>query len=346
VTVGGTLTAAGGTQTRVTFNGAGTLNIGDDFTSGGTLTPGNGTVIYNGSVLQTAGAYTYNHLTIANNGGSVSAGGALTVNGNFTVNTGAVFFAGAATHTLRGNFTDNGSFNADTGAVRFAGSALQNLAGATTFNNLTLDNGAGLSIGSDIIVDGTLTFTDGDITTGANVVGIGSTTDCGTAGNGGYVIGKLRKNFTSTLTNCTFEVGDSNYYVPVDITFSSVGTAGALTVSTTGADHAEIATSGINSSLNLTRYWTLTRDATLAFTDFGATFNFNTNDVKPGADTDNFIAQRYAAGGWANAAVVSAQPTSFQVSGATDVGDFTAGEPVIANFTRERELIYIRESYY
>lgn len=345
VSVGGTLTSAGGTQTRVTFSGAGTLSIGDDFTGGGTFTAGTGTVVYNGNVIQTAGAYTYNHLTIANNGGSVSPGGALTVNGNFSVNPSATFFAGASTHVLRGNFTNNGSFNADTGVIQFAGSALQNLTGTTAFNDAILNNAAGLNLANNITVNGTLTFTSGNIVTGSNVVIIGSTADCGTAGNGGYVIGSLRKNFTPLLTNCAFEVGDANYYTPVNVTFSSVGTAGALTVSTTGADHAQITSSGIDPSLNLTRYWTLTRDATLAFTDFGAVFNFNANDVKPGANTANFIAQRYA-GGWSNTTVVSAQPTSFQVSGATDIGDFTAGEPIISNFSREEELIYMREVYY
>ena len=50
-------------QNAITFTGAGTLNIGGNFTPGtGSFTPATGTVNYTGATPQAVGAVTYFHL--------------------------------------------------------------------------------------------------------------------------------------------------------------------------------------------------------------------------------------------------------------------------------------------
>jgi parallel beta-helix repeat protein len=75
----GAVTVSGGinvpnARSRVTFTGAGTLNVTGAFQSTGTLTPGTGLVNYTGSA-QTVGAYAYNSLALSGSGSKTFAAG-------------------------------------------------------------------------------------------------------------------------------------------------------------------------------------------------------------------------------------------------------------------------------
>ena len=81
---------------------------------------------------------------------------------------------------LAGNFTNNATFTHNSGTVNFNGTAAQTIGGTvtTTFNNLTINNTAGVSLGvvadPDQQVNGTLTLTSGLLSLGANNLTIAS----------------------------------------------------------------------------------------------------------------------------------------------------------------------------
>lgn len=106
VTIGGSITfTSSGQIPSVTFLGAGTLAIAGNFGAGGTLTPGSGTVLYNGSGAQTIGLYTYSTLAFNKSAGTASASGNVTAAAlNFrATNAGLVSMAGGTTLTITGS---------------------------------------------------------------------------------------------------------------------------------------------------------------------------------------------------------------------------------------------------
>ncbi|MBX9810862.1 MAG: hypothetical protein K2Y16_04520 [Burkholderiales bacterium] len=336
LTVSGTATANTGNALTVNGNvniGSGTTfdantythNFKGNLSNSGTLTGGTSTVNFNGTVAQSisgTGATNFFSLTIAN-----AAGVTLT-----------------DSITVRGNFTNTAGFTAGTGTVTFGGSSAQSLTGSTTFNNLTMNNAAGLTLNNTVSVGGTMTFTGGNIATGANALVItptGSVTR-----TSGHVVGNLTKHFTSgTSVTQNFEIGTGASYTPVTVTIDTVTAAGSMTATTATPDHPQIATAGIDSTKSVNRYWTLSKDTSLAFTTFGAVFNFVSGEVDAGANTANFIVQRYAAPTWFNTTLVAPLATSTEAANIRDMGDFAIGQPFIVSFSREKEFVFTRELY-
>lgn len=341
----------------------GTLNIAGNLAMSGTATVDNngGTVNMNGSAAQAITLNStnsnLNNLIIANTAATVSAGSNIVMDGNFTINASGTFSAGSFLHSLVGNFTNNGTFTAGTSTVTFNSNNPQTIGGTspTTFYNLTANNTDGgvndIVLSVNTTVNNTLTFTAGNISTGSNTLIIGNTADCGVTGAAvnRHVIGYLRKNFTASLLDCTFEVGEGTDYAPVRMVFNSVTTPGYVTASTTVGDHPQIATSSINSSLSVNRYWTLTQGGGLVFGSYIATFNYNASDQDGGVTPDDFTAQRYSGGAWFNTSLSSTTPpsgTATVIEGETGFGDFAVGESSITDFSYEREFIFTREIYY
>ncbi len=333
-TIAGDFTLGTGTTRAATNNP--TVNLAGNFTNSGTFNAGTGVFTFNGSAAQQiTGATTFGNVTFNNAAG-------VTANSNLSI--------------VR-NFTNTAGFNAGTATTTFSGTVDQTITGATTFHNLTLSNtnpfptGTELTLNNDVTVNNTMSFVAGNVITGANALIIGNTAGCGVTGAGtgvGYVVGKLRKNFTASLLSCPFEIGDANFYTPVSaLTFASVTTPGTVIASTTGTDHADLANSGINAAASVNRYWTLTSGGGLVFTTCGATFDYiDPDDLDAGVLPDDFIIRRKDGGTW-SAVPVSGIPTTTQTSGTgiTAFGDFAIGNPGFI-YTRESDFIYTRELYY
>lgn len=338
VTIGGDFgrTAAGanfnGTaRNRITFNGRGTLRIGRNFGGNATLSPGTGTVEFNGTVNQTIGAYnaTTSHYY------------------NLTINkaSGTATFAGNT--RIRGNISDDGRLNALSGnrTITLDGASQQNLLGtatATTFYRVTLNNASGLSLAHDLNISNLLTLTTGAVTTGSNRVYIQNGSNISSAGGADFIIGKLAKFYGTGSVTRTFEVGSLTggaRYTPVSVRLGAVTTAGEFSVSTTAGDHPDIANSGVDAAKSVNRYWTLAAD-TVAFNGNNnnrVIFTFVAADVDAGAVTGSFVAGRYNGSTWNTITPTGRTATTTTVSGAsltqtTLPGAYQLGEakPVVA----------------
>jgi len=170
VTLSGTLNNIAG----VTFDVSATnyaVSIGGNWTNAGTFTPRTGTVTFNGTTSQTitkAAGETFDILSITGTGGVV-LGGPITTSASLSIGSGSSLDVSASNYAVavKTNWTNNGTFNARAGTVTFSGVLAQTIGGtaATTFNNLTSSNAAGVSILSAQNLSGTLTLTAGNFTT-------------------------------------------------------------------------------------------------------------------------------------------------------------------------------------
>jgi fibronectin-binding autotransporter adhesin len=199
-----------------------------------------------------------------------------------------------------------------------------------SLSNLTINNTSGVTFGGNITVSGTLTFTAGTITTGANNIYINST---GTVSRtSGHVIGNLKKYIATGATSKTFETGDATNYTPVSVAFTSVTTAGDLTATTATGDHPNTGTANINPAKSVNRYWTLTNSGIL-FSNYGITCTFVSGDVDGGAVPASFIVGQYSGGVWSYPTMGSATATTTAATGLTAFNDFQIGEPLIVTKT-------------
>ncbi|MFN5912989.1 MAG: hypothetical protein ACK43J_01235, partial [Chitinophagaceae bacterium] len=104
---------------------------------------------------------------------------------SLTVNSGSQLIINASTTlTLTENFTNYGKIYGD-GNLNFQGSASQSVSGTGWVGNVTVNNSAGVSIASTsdtLNIFGTLTLTNGTVTTNGNLVLKASSTQEGTIG--------------------------------------------------------------------------------------------------------------------------------------------------------------------
>ncbi|MGD1046538.1 MAG: T9SS type A sorting domain-containing protein [Bacteroidota bacterium] len=151
-----------------------TLNVAGAFafTVTGTTTIGSGT---SGtlSITNATGTKTFTSAVTINSGGAITetAAAQLAFGSDVTIN-GTLTLSGAAAVGIAGNFANNGTFTCGTSTVIFNGTSGQSISGsaATTFNNLTLNNSAGLSLSNSITVIGICTLTNGALSVGANTL--------------------------------------------------------------------------------------------------------------------------------------------------------------------------------
>lgn len=328
-----------GTSTMVAVSGGGTKTF--NATS---------TVNYGGA-SQLMTAETYGNLLLGGSATKTLAAGTTTIVGGFTLGTGVTYAGNTNNPTvnLAGNFSNSGTFTSGTGIFTFNGGAAQTLTGATTFTNMALNNtGASpwLTLGNNVTVGGTLTFTSGGITTGTNTVIISA--GGSVARTSGHVVGNLQKNVALGAGIArTFEIGDAATYAPVSVTFASVTTAGNLVATTTSGDHPNTSTSPVTSGLDVNnsvnRYWTMTNSG-IVFTTYSATFNYVAGDNDAGFIAANYVVAKgdtcSGAGAgrtctaWSVPTAGAPGPSGTQATatGMASFGDFAVGQRVVNNF--------------
>jgi hypothetical protein len=298
----------------VTLTGAATFNTnGNPITIDGSLSGA-------GSLTKTgAGTLTFN--------GSSSIGGGI------TASAGTLTLPSLTTFTLGGSLTNNASITTTGGTVALNGGSAQTIGGSstTTFNHLTI-NGAGVTIATSPVVDGTLTLTSGLITTGANKITVVAAGSIAGGSASSYVRGNLERGVPNAATPAlAFPVGDASAYAPVSVAFSgTTAGSGNLTASTTAGDHPDIANSGLDATKTANRYWTLTNSGVAGFTSYASTFNFVAGDVDGGATPGSFLVRKNSGGTWSAPTTGTLTATSAQATGLTSFSDFVVGQPLIA----------------
>jgi len=320
------------TPGQLVFNG-GTLLASTTFTldpDRGIALTGAGTISTNAAgVTLTYGGVIAGAGTLAKVGaGTLDLSAASAMVGGVTISAGTLVGPTAGSFAVGGNWTNNasaGAFSAGGGAVTLNGTVPQSVAGSftTTFHDLTIANASGVTVGTDATVNGTLTFTSGNVTTGSHALYLAS--GGSVSGTSGYVVGNFKKYIATGATSETFEVGDATAYTPVTVAFGSVTAAGDLTVSTTAGDHPQIGSSTIDPSKTANRYWTLTNGG-ITFTTYTATFTFVTGDLDAGVDTSRLAVQTYSGGTWSPLVIGTRTSTSTQATGIATFGDFALGE--------------------
>jgi hypothetical protein len=356
------LTAANvtiGTGSTLNLNGTTLTTGGTSFTNNGTLTgttagsqliflnaaaaqsySGTGTV---SSPLQTITFDTPSGVTLGSGISSIPtlnvnlSRGTVTNSNKLTLGTGAALAVQTVTGksglvTAGGSYDVAPTFNLGTGAytvsyqpeggVRTTGAEIP---ATRAVQNLTINNANGVTLaGGDLTVNGTLTLTAGNVTTGANTLALSAT---GTVSRtSGFIVGNLKKNVaTGANVARTFEIGTGNDFAPVNLTFASVTGAGDLTATTVAGDHPSIASSGLNASHSVNRYWTLT-NAGIAFTTYSPTFNFVATDVDAGSATASFVVRKFNTPTWTTTTTGTRTATSTQATGIASFSDFAVAE--------------------
>jgi uncharacterized repeat protein (TIGR01451 family) len=255
----------------------GAMTIGGNFPASASLTPGSGTVTYDGTGPQNILATTYNNLVVNKSANTATVGGNLAA-ANLTVASGT-FDLGANTVTLSDGLTifGPGTLLSSTATLQLAGSSLQTIATTAplTFATLTVTNPNGATFGvANVTVNTALNLNGGTIT-GNFFVDVLATVNRTT----GWVIGTLGMGMNNTPAR-RFHVGTAASYLPVDV---DAGSGGTLTLR---ANEGKSPDRTFNNVLD--RYWSITAGTVVPIESI--TFNYNQSDVVAGDETKYILA--------------------------------------------------------
>lgn len=242
---------------------------------------------------------------------------------HITLASGTLQHTGAGNINVTGNWINNGAtFDGSTRTVAFNGSTEQTIGGtsSTTFNNLTLSNSAGASLGNSQTVNGTLTLSNGRVTLNGYDFTFGASASLsGTPGSSKMLAtngtGKACKVF-STTGSFTLPIGETTgtaEYSPA--AFSVTAGSGTACARVVDADHPN-RTTGISDYI--TRYWVVSGSGSPTY---DPTFTFLAADVV--GSTGNMHGKKWN-GSYPWQELSAATATTFSGAGLTSFSDFTA----------------------
>lgn len=253
--------------------------------------------------------------------------GKVTIAAGATIDANNQNIAVSGNSSVAGDWINNGSFIAGAGTVTLDSSAGQSIGGssATTFNGLTINNSAGVILGTNATVTAALTLTSGNVDAAAN----SKTLSIGPAGTvsrtSGHIIGNLQKTYVGIGTK-DFEVGTANGFSKVTINITAGAFPAALTVSSTQGPQPAI----LNATKALQRYWTLSTAASVTAT---LTFNYiDPTDIPVTANESLFQIVKVSPGGGGGTpsfpgGMVNTGTNTASISGVSSFSDWTLSEP-------------------
>ncbi|MHC1776468.1 MAG: T9SS type A sorting domain-containing protein [Lentimicrobium sp.] len=251
----------------------------------------------------TAGAGVPQHVTLTSSSVNMPAS-TRGMAGNLTIGAGSTFTLSStfgSDFNIAGNWSNSGTFTPSSRLVTFNGASAQTLTGATTFDFLTLNNSAGLTLqaSSAVTVNQTLSLTSGKITLGANNLTIGASGSITGQSSSNFIVtnstGILKRSSVGN-TATAFPVGNlTTSYTPLSIT--NTGTTNDISV---GAS-ATITNAVTDASKIVTLQWTVTPGGSGATANI--TFNWNAGN----------------------------QASSYNATGTGELGVYTSGPYAITN---------------
>ncbi len=275
-----------------------------------------------------------------NNGGTISPTGATAVTldslivsqGVLNVNlTGGAFIRGDIHVKTAGTL----SFSPASGSPAFSmnGTSGQSIdiQGAFSTSNavLNINDAAGVNLVTNVVLNGGLSFTSGRVNTGARTLALASTSAITGASQGsGWVNGNLSKTYAAGAFASTLAIGDATNYTPVGISGTGAGAGFALTASTTGGEHPNFATSGLDAARSLNRFWAVT-SANGAGATWSATYNYPSSDLDGTADPLTFQGRAWSGAAWSPLTLGTVGANSIQATGVTSAtaSQFAFGNP-------------------
>lgn len=205
----GSVTVSNGGYLTLSSQSGGDLNVGGNFGIG----------------TSTGGAFANNGRRVTFNGSgstqTISSSGSLAFK-DFATASGASVMS-SSSFSVTGNWTNDGSYTGNSETVTFNGSSAQTIGGskATDFKNLTINNSAGVSLGSNQNVGGVLSLTSGDLNTGSNTL-----TQSGTSSGTTDVVGSVRRadlgSTARSFGNPNVQVSFQSGTVPTEVTVKLV----------------------------------------------------------------------------------------------------------------------------
>ena len=211
--------------------GANTLTLNGQINCGTLVGGATSNIIIGGSGSASLPGVILNNLTVNR---AVSLCGNVTVGGTLTLTSGA-FTVGANTLTLNGPTIAGTPSNLSTSSssnLIFGGSSagVQVPSSVANLNNLTVNNSSGITLTGNITIAGTLTMTQGNITTGTNILIISNSAAGSLIRTSGTIIGRLRRTVNTPLsTDYLFPIGTAAYYRPAVMNFSSLSAGTSIT---------------------------------------------------------------------------------------------------------------------
>jgi hypothetical protein len=264
----------------------------------------------------------------------VSSGTAVVVSSDITVESGGTV-DNSGTVTVKGNFSNSGTADLGSGEVVFSGTVAQTIGGTTVseFEDLTINNAAGVSLGVGALVEGTLTLTDGlfDAAASPLTFGAAATAVAGTPSASNMIIvsgaGEVRKAYADgTLDPAAFifPIGSDDgtaEYSPISIDFGSSTFASAYVGVTVNPTKETNNTSTTN---YLNRFWTITESGITAGYTYDLLATYVDADI---VGTEASINGALWTGtDWLIGDPVTTANNTFAISGLTEDGNTTGVE--------------------
>jgi hypothetical protein len=311
---------------NITVDATSTLVTPTSASSAFITIPSGGSVVINGTVRvpKLSGFVASNVVTANDSFGAIQFIGSenLTLGSNSTVEY-VRTATGAQTVTARTDYKN----------LILTGTTPKTVNGPTTVSGtLTINQSTAITMAADVTVNGSLSFVSGKITTGNNILTIGTSgTISGADQATGWVVGNLKKQTASSASpTFVYALGDSNNYTPLALTFTgTTSAAGGLTAKINIGDHAQVATSGIDSTKSVNKTWTLTNDSLTGFGTYSAAFAYSSADIDGISTPANYVVAQYDGSTWSNRTVsgtpIDTTTTATSISG---FGDFAIGECV------------------
>jgi hypothetical protein len=194
-----------------------------------------------------------------------------------------------------------------------------------------------LSVGQTLFLStpkslaGTLTLSSGILNTQGNMLNLTNTasTAVGLGSASSYVIGSLQRSIATGAGTYHFPIGTQVAYAPLTMNFTSVGSAGSVTVSTNEGDNIGLSTSSINELRSVNRKWSVNVNSGISTASYNATFGWMSSDQDAGFDYSNATVGLWNGTGWSYPAVASRNTNSIAVNGISGFGDFQVGKACV-----------------